>query len=222
MRIAIIPARGGSTRIPRKNIKLFHGRPIIAYAIETAMASGLFDRIHVSSEDSEILNIATEYGVIPYQRPDSYADNSVGTQEVTRQAMEAMYPGEHNKVCCIYPCTPLLNAIEIQRGYGQQQGRTYSYVLAVGAYPLRDIGWFYWGNQAQFRHSVPLINEDTGLHVVDEERAIDINTMEDWHRAEQVYARLHNIRVKPISYTTFAGGIRWVDKEYNEKGEKPA
>ncbi|CAB4223476.1 NeuA CMP-N-acetylneuraminic acid synthetase [uncultured Caudovirales phage] len=194
MRIAIIPARGGSTRIPRKNIKLFHGRPIIGYAIETAMASGLFDRIHVSSEDSEILNIATEYGAIPYQRPDSHADNNVGTQEVTRQAMEAMYPGQNNWVCCIYPCTPLLWPSDIAIGMSLL-GNGFS--MAVGREPLRDVGWLYWGLQERFRIRQPLIGDTTRLHVIDEERAIDINTMEDWHRAEQVYAELHNIGVKP-------------------------
>lgn len=197
MKIAIIPARGGSTRIPRKNIRDFHGKPIICYAIETAVKSALFDRIHVSSDDQEILSIAEKAGATPYLRPHPWQENGIGTQEVTRQAMEAMYPGANHTVCCIYPCTPLLAIGHLNEGYSSMQCANHSYSLAVGTDPLRDIGWFYWGRQSDLRADVELININTRLCPVDEEIAIDINTMEDWRRAEYAYARIHNLQVKP-------------------------
>ena len=70
MNIAIIPARGGSKRIPRKNIKLFHGRPIISYSIEVALKSGLFEKVIVSTDDEEIKSISEKYGaIVPFKRP---------------------------------------------------------------------------------------------------------------------------------------------------------
>lgn len=108
--IALIPARGGSKRIPRKNIKNFHGKPLIAYSIEVAKASNLFDDIVVSTDDKEIAMIAKEYGADVIMRPDELADDYTGTEDVVTHAIE--YLEEDGKkfdfLCTIYATAPFL------------------------------------------------------------------------------------------------------------------
>ncbi|MBD3823489.1 MAG: pseudaminic acid cytidylyltransferase [Epsilonproteobacteria bacterium] len=110
--VAIIPARGGSKRIPYKNIRLFHGKPLIAYSIEAAKRSGLFGRIIVSTDDEAIAKVACEYGAeVPFMRPLELADDYTGTQEVISHAVNWLE--EHNEyyefVCTIYATAPLLD-----------------------------------------------------------------------------------------------------------------
>jgi len=119
MNIAIIPARGGSKRIPRKNIKAFHGKPIIAYSIDIAKQSNCFDKIIVSTDDPEIADIALQYGAeIPFLRPQHIADDFATTLDVMQHAIgwceQQKWPIHH--VCCIYPTAPLIMPKDIQRG----------------------------------------------------------------------------------------------------------
>ncbi len=110
--IAIIPARGGSTRIPKKNIKDFLGKPIIAYSIETAKKSNLFDSVIVSTDDEEIASVARKYGAeIPFIRPKELADNYTDTGDVITHAIEFLKAkGEQfDYVCTIYATAPLLD-----------------------------------------------------------------------------------------------------------------
>src|SRR5687768_12205675 len=105
MNIAIIPARGGSKRIPRKNVRPFCGRPMIAWPIAAATASGLFDHILVSTEDAEIADVARQAGAeVPFTRPVELADDHSGTTDVVLHALswaiEAGWPVE--AACCIY------------------------------------------------------------------------------------------------------------------------
>ena len=111
MNIAVIPARGGSKRIPRKNIKEFAGKPMLAWAIEAARSSNLFARVVVSTDDAEIAEIARDHGAeTPFMRPHALADDHTPTVPVIAHAIEACtqqgWSGEH--VCCIYPGTPFL------------------------------------------------------------------------------------------------------------------
>lgn len=109
MKLAVIPARGGSKRIPRKNIRLFGGKPMIAWSIEAAIASGCFDRIVVSTDDEEIAAVARQWGaLVPYKRPAALADDHTGTMPVVRHAIEwhAAHGQEPTHVCCIYPTAP--------------------------------------------------------------------------------------------------------------------
>ena len=106
MNIALIPARGGSKRIPRKNVRPFCGRPMIAWPIAAATASGLFERILVSTEDAEIAEVARSAGAeVPFTRPDQLADDHGGTADVIVHALSwAIEAGwEVDTVCCIYP-----------------------------------------------------------------------------------------------------------------------
>ena len=119
MKITVIPARGGSKRIPRKNIKLFCGKPMIAWSIEAARASGLFDHIVVSTDDIEIAEVAKAYGAeVPFMRPAALADDHTGTSPVVAQAIE-WYRAQgqmSDPVCCIYATAPFVTAADLQRG----------------------------------------------------------------------------------------------------------
>jgi pseudaminic acid cytidylyltransferase len=116
MKIAIIPARGGSKRIPRKNIRVFAGRPMIAYAIDAARASGLFDHVVVSTDDNEIAQIARGHGAdLPFMRPPELADDHTPTVPVIVHAIQACRAlgWAVTQACCIYPGVPLIQANDI-------------------------------------------------------------------------------------------------------------
>ena len=119
MRYAVIPARGGSKRIPRKNLKDFLGKPVIAFPIEAAVASGLFDRIIVSTDDQEIAQVAERFGAsVPFIRPPELSDDHATTDAVLVHAMrqvQALY-GACDEGCCIYPANPFLTADVLRRG----------------------------------------------------------------------------------------------------------
>ena len=111
MNLAIIPARGGSKRIPQKNIRLFEGKPLIAYSIEVASQSHCFDKIIVSTDSEEIAEVAREYGAeVPFIRPSALADDFTGTTAVTRHAIGAMQElgFKYEYSCCIYATAPFL------------------------------------------------------------------------------------------------------------------
>lgn len=115
--IAIIPARGGSKRIPRKNVKLFHGKPIIAYAIQAALNSNLFEEVIVSTEDNEIAEIAKEFGAtVPFFRSEKNADDYATTSDVLLEVLDEMEKKRKNSenVCCIYPTAPLIDSRDLK------------------------------------------------------------------------------------------------------------
>lgn len=119
-KIAIIPARGGSKRIPRKNIKEFLGKPIIAYAIETALTSSLFDEVMVSTEDEEIATVARKFGAkVPFLRSRKNADDFATTADVLFEVLDA-YRQEGTTftyACCIYPATPLIKTSKLKEAF---------------------------------------------------------------------------------------------------------
>jgi pseudaminic acid cytidylyltransferase len=120
MNLAIIPARGGSRRIPGKNIKLFAGKPIIAYSIEAAKASGAFDRIIVSTDSDEIAQVAIACGAeIPFIRPKELSDDHTPTAPVIAHAIHWFKDRGHfpEFVCCIYATAPFLKSEFIKEGY---------------------------------------------------------------------------------------------------------
>lgn len=118
--IAIIPARGGSKRIPRKNIKDFLGKPIIAYSIEAALNSGVFDEIMVSTDDKEIADIARKYGAkVPFYRSPKTSNDTATTADVLIEVVnEYKKTGQDfDYACCIYPCAPFINPQKIKEGF---------------------------------------------------------------------------------------------------------
>lgn len=123
--IAIITARGGSKRIFRKNIKLFMGKPMIAYAIESALQSDIFDDVMVSTDDMEIADIAKQYGAnIPFMRSEKTSGDFATTFDVIDEVINEYQKRDisFTNFCCIYPCVPFLSAQTLQNAYQQFQG----------------------------------------------------------------------------------------------------
>jgi N-acylneuraminate cytidylyltransferase len=219
MRVAIIPARGGSKRIPRKNIKPFLGKPIMAYPLEAARASGLFDHIVVSTDDEEVARIAVSLGAeVPFCRPPELSDDQTGTEGVLMHAV-----GECVKVygpfgygCCIYPANPLLRPDDLERGlrFLEQEHAASAFPVVRYDFPIEqaltlvgdrpvarwpaqidlnsqdlaehyhDAGSFYWLDVARFMETGRLLTEQAVAFPLPAERVQDINTPEDWRRAE--------------------------------------
>ena len=139
LRVAIIPARGGSKRIPRKNIRLFLGRPIISYSIQAAIASGCFDRVIVSTDDQEIAEIAKKYSAeAPFVRPVELADDISGTNAVIKHAINWLIDAgnEVDYVCCIYATAPFITPHYIQVGLKQLLEKESNFVFPVTSFPF--------------------------------------------------------------------------------------
>lgn len=137
IKVAIIPARGGSKRIPRKNIKEFCGKPMIAWSIEAALKSGCFDRVIVSTDDQEIASVAKKYGAeVPFMRPAELSDDYAGTIPVIKQAIEWLTKNEQapSLVCCLYATAPFVSAEDIQQGLKQLEQTQASYAFTVTSY----------------------------------------------------------------------------------------
>lgn len=142
MNIAIIPARGGSQRIPRKNIKMFHGKPLIAYSIEAAKASGCFKKIIVSTDDDEISEVAQEWGAeVPFLRPSNLADNFSTTLEVMQHAVEWCISSniDAKNICCIYATAPFLLPEYLKKGLQNliNKKAQYSFSATSFTYPIQ-------------------------------------------------------------------------------------
>jgi N-acylneuraminate cytidylyltransferase len=220
MRIAVIPARGGSKRIPRKNIKNFCGKPMIAWSIEAAKASALFDRIFVSTDDAEIADIAKQWGAeVPFMRPAELSNDYAGTTEVIAHATQwALDQGfELDAVCCIYATTPFIQADDLKRGLTALESGDWAYAFtatdfaapifrsfkqnAEGGiemfYPehfstrsqdlptvLHDAGQFYWGRPSAWIEGKRIFDRHSTTVMIPRWRVQDIDTQEDWERAE--------------------------------------
>jgi N-acylneuraminate cytidylyltransferase len=226
MRLAVIPARGGSKRIPRKNIKLFGGKPMIAWSIEVALQSGCFDRVLVSTDDPEIAQVAQAYGAeVPFVRPPELSDDHTGTIPVIAHATQ--WQADHGtpatQVCCIYATAPFVQAQDLQRGLAilQSSGADYAFSVTSYAFPIQrairitpdervemfqpdqfstrsqdleeawhDAGQFYWGQAVAWRAQKPLFTQQaTGVRLP-RHRVQDIDTPEDWTRAEWMFKAL--------------------------------
>lgn len=135
--LCIIPARGGSKRIPRKNIKNFFGKPIISYSIESAILSGIFDEVMVSTDDDEIKSISMEYGAnVPFMRSDKSSNDFATTFDVIEEVV-LNYKEQginYEYVCCIYPCTPLLSINTLKESFNHLISGDFTSVFPVVKY----------------------------------------------------------------------------------------
>ncbi len=135
--IAIIPARGGSKRIPRKNLKSFLDKPIIAYSIEAALKSGLFTEVMVSTDDAEIAEVARKYGAqVPFLRSPETSDDFATTAAVLLEVLEnyKVQGKDITYACCIYPTAPLLQSETLAQGYELIQHQNFDTVFPVLKY----------------------------------------------------------------------------------------
>ena len=139
--LCIIPARGGSKRIPRKNIKPFLGKPIIAYSIELALNSGLFEEVMVSTDDAEIAEVAKAFGAeVPFARSAENANDFATTMDVLKEVLAAYEKQGRTfeNVCCIYPTAPLIQENALREGFEKMrsEGLTSVYPVAPFSFPI--------------------------------------------------------------------------------------
>lgn len=155
---------------------------MISYPIETAKESGLFESIIVTTDDFLIGAIAVQYGAEHVSRPERLAQDECGTQEVARWVLkDCCAPDHYDYACVIYPCTPLMTADDLRIAAEEYEVGHPAFIYATG--------YFYWGRTQNFLDDVP-ITYDTEM-TIPAYRYIDINTPEDWSRAEALYAALH-------------------------------
>ena len=134
MRVAVIPARGGSKRIPRKNIRLFAGKPIIAWPIKAALSSGLFDHVVVSTDEAEIAEIARAAGaLVPFVRPKNLSDDYADTKSVIQHAISELNLENESEaqVCCIYPTSVFADAQLLNEGLEKLSSSNCKFVLSI-------------------------------------------------------------------------------------------
>lgn len=220
MRLAVIPARGGSKRIPRKNVKPFAGRPMIAWTIAALQNAGCFDRILVSTDDEEIAELAAREGAeVPFRRPAALADDHTPTAPVIAHAIaEVMAAGAApDFVCCAYATAPFLRATDLRAGLDLIAGSGADFVFAATGYgfPIQralrllpggavemfepchfttrsqdlepayhDAGQFYWGRPEAWCEGRPVFGPRSRVVLLPRWRVQDIDTVEDWERAE--------------------------------------
>ncbi|MBT5559685.1 MAG: pseudaminic acid cytidylyltransferase [Proteobacteria bacterium] len=137
MKLAIIPARGGSKRIPHKNIRPFFGKPIIAYSIEVAIQSGLFDKVIVSTDDSDIADIAKKYGAsVPFLRPKEISGDHAITMDVVQHAVQWCESQDWGvtHVCCLYATAPFIEIADLEKGWETLEQEGVEYVFAATSY----------------------------------------------------------------------------------------
>lgn len=223
MNIALIPARGGSKRIPRKNIRSFRGRPMIAWSIEAARTAGCFDRIFVSTDDQEIADVARCHGAeVPFLRPAHLADDLATTQAVVLHALDwcdqqgiAPYA-----LCCLYATAPFVKPADLVSAcHLLEQAPIGSFVFTATSFPFpiqrairidasgrsamfypeyfntrsqdleeffHDAGQFYWAHPQAWASSCNLFDDGRPL-ILPRWRVQDIDTEEDWTRAELLH-----------------------------------
>jgi pseudaminic acid cytidylyltransferase len=223
MNIAIIPARGGSKRIPRKNIKEFCGKPMIAWSIEAAQASGLFEHIIISTDDIEIAEIAEQCGAeVPFMRPVELSDDYVGTGAVIKHAAEwAIHNfGELDFICTIYATAPFITPADLINGLAlmRKSNAQIAFTVTSFSFPIQraikitnegrvamfqpehfltrsqdletayhDAGQFYWARTDAVLSEVSAFSDAAIPIILPRCQVQDIDTLEDWQRAELMF-----------------------------------
>jgi pseudaminic acid cytidylyltransferase len=221
--VAIIPARGGSKRIPRKNLLPFDGVPMIVRSIRTALESGLFDQVVVSTDDAEIADVARAHGAqVPFLRPVDLADDFTGTAAVIVHALQQLPAFDY--ACCVYATAPLLQVRYLRQGIElleQRSDKSFAFSVCSFGFPVQraltldgqgglsalypefrntrsqdlpeafqDAGQFYWGRTEAWLRGEVLYSPASLPVILPRHLVQDIDTLEDWKRAEYLYAAL--------------------------------
>ena len=228
MRLAVIPARGGSKRIPRKNIRTFCGKPMIAWSIEAALESRCFDRVIVSTDDEEIAEISRRYGAeVPFMRPRELSDDHATTVPVIAHAVnwQSQTGDIPDVVCCLYATAPFVQASDLLQGLNllETTGCDYAFSVTSYAFPIQralrigdngmtqmyypehantrsqdlddawhDAGQFYWGRADAWLAGTAVLSGNSAAVILPRYRVQDIDTLEDWVRAELMFSALSN------------------------------
>ncbi|SNY40386.1 MULTISPECIES: pseudaminic acid cytidylyltransferase [unclassified Pseudomonas] len=221
--VAIIPARGGSKRIPRKNLLPFDGVPMIVRSIRTALDSGLFEQVVVSTDDADIAELALAHGAqVPFLRPAELADDFTGTAAVIVHALQQLPAFDY--ACCVYATAPLLQARFLREGFEllqQHPDKAFAFSVCSFGFPVQraltldgqgaltalypefrqtrsqdlpeafqDAGQFYWGRSEAWLRGEVLYSSASLPVILPRHLVQDIDTLQDWKRAEYLYAAL--------------------------------
>ena len=218
----MIPARGGSKRIPRKNIKTFCGKPMMAWSIEAAKASNLFDHVIVSTDDDEVAATAKQWGAeVPFMRPAELSDDYIGTGPVVKHTAEwvAQHLRRPDLVCTIYATAPFVRPADLIKGLEVliASGGEIAFTVTSFPFPIQrairitakgrvamfepkhyatrsqdlepayhDAGQFYWSTFDALVRQVPAFSDSAAPIILPRYRVQDIDTAEDWVRAEML------------------------------------
>jgi pseudaminic acid cytidylyltransferase len=199
--IAIIPARGGSRRIHGKIFVIFTASRSLLTQSKRLNKAGFSIKSPSLPMMPKIMEVSRSYGANVIKRPAELAADEVGTQEVARNAIQFIQEIEDFKgakgydyACCIYPTAPMLSPTDLIRGYYAVQRPGVAYAFAVSEKPFGPAGMFYWGRVWAFLDRAPLEAEHSAMIPIPPERCIDINTEDDWHRAEKMYLALEEMK----------------------------
>ncbi|SDX53755.1 pseudaminic acid cytidylyltransferase [Roseicitreum antarcticum] len=226
MKVAVIPARGGSKRIPRKNIRPFAGRPMISHSIEAARDSGLFDRIIVSTDDAAIADVARECGAeVPFVRPADLSDDHATSIAVIAHAVGWLRDAgaAPHDVCCLYATAPFVRPADLRAALAMlhDSGAPFCFPVTTFAFPIQralardaagavhmlhpeyeitrsqdlaehvhDAGQFYWGRAQAWVDGLPIYAPHSRTILMPRHRVQDIDTPDDWQRAELMHRAL--------------------------------
>lgn len=221
--IALVPARGGSKRIPRKNVKPFRGVPLLTRVVGTLVESGIFDRVVVSTDDDEIAAIAEAAGAeVPFRRPAELSDDHTGTRPVIQHAIRELRGAGQavDELCVVYPAAVFVSGDDLAAGRERLRSSGAQFVMSAASYaaPVQraltvgDDGWmtmlwpefaltrsqdlaeayhdagqFYWGTVDAWLTGPSVLAGRTVPHVLPHWRVQDIDTPEDWERAELIH-----------------------------------
>ncbi|MDQ0820507.1 pseudaminic acid cytidylyltransferase [Arthrobacter sp. V4I6] len=221
MTTCVIPARGGSKRIPRKNIREFAGKPLVSWSIEAAQEAEIFDRVVVSTDDAEVADIAREAGAeVPFVRPREYSNDFAGTIPVIAHAIDALGV-KSGLVCCLYATAAFVQASDLIAGRDcliASPEAEYSVAVTTFDFPIQralkshadgrlrlfspeyenarsqdleeawhDAGQFYWGRARAWSEELPIFGSGAVPVALPRHRVQDIDTLEDWERAEWMF-----------------------------------
>lgn len=229
--VAVIPARGGSKRVPRKNVRMLDGRPLVAWSVDTCLATGIFDRVVVTTDDAEIAAAARDAGAeVPFDRDESLSDDHAPLVPVVADALERLGLASTDAVdaCCVYPTAIGLRPGDLQAAWDLLTSQAVlPYVVGVVRYdhPVQraltrdssgrlsmvdpstaevrtqdleprwhDAGQFVWGRCAAWLARTPVLTHALG-HELPSWRAIDLDTEDDWARAEALHPLIRHARL---------------------------
>lgn len=217
MKLAVITARGGSKRIPRKNIKEFMGKPMIAYAIEASLKSCIFDEVMVSTDDFEIAEISKKHGAtVPFMRSELTSNDFATTKDVLLEVLDEYQKlgKDIDELCCIYPCVPFLTSDILKDAYASFEKSSADRLVPVVKYSFpiqrafkvnekgyleyrepenatkrsQDLEVMYHDVGMFYFYKLPMFDSDKiAMYEMDEKNIQDIDTMEDWNMAELKY-----------------------------------
>ncbi|EAJ7017796.1 pseudaminic acid cytidylyltransferase [Campylobacter upsaliensis] len=196
--LCIIPARGGSKRIPRKNIIDFCGKPLIAYSIENALNSGIFDKVIVSSDDEEILQVARDFGAEALMREKELSDDFSSSSEVIKSVVQK-FEAKYENICCLYATAPLLNEKILKEAYGEFIKGDFSFLFGAVEfdYPIQRAFYLREKRVYMFDESQYFVRSQDLEKAYHDAGAFYFGKKEAWLKEEMIFTPNSSVYLLP-------------------------